>query len=341
MSFMIPLMGWQNQGKSMMLNWIDIVILVILLFYAGEGYGLGAFPAFFDLLQFTISFFLGLRFYSVISPFLTMHTAIPHGISNAISFFLIAFIGETLLQIFFRNLLKKVNEESFMQKPELKKVNKLLGVFPGILSGLVLVMFVITVVASLPVSPFLKQSLTDSKIGDVLLARSQLFEKQVGSVFGPAASDTLNFLTIEPESSSTVSLHFTYKDGQPNPAVEEQMIQMVNDERAKNGLSPVREDSLLRQVARAHAVDMLTRGYFSHFTPEGLSPFDRMNNAGVQYQSAGENLAFSPNLTLAMQGLMQSPGHRANILSKDFGKVGIGVIDAGIFGEMFVQEFTN
>jgi uncharacterized protein YkwD len=86
---------------------------------------------------------------------------------------------------------------------------------------------------------------------------------------------------------------------------------------------------------------MLARGYFSHYTPEGLSPFDRMTQAGIAYTSAGENLAFSPNVQLAMQGLMQSPGHRANILSKDYGKVGIGVIDGGIYGEMFVQEFTN
>ncbi len=86
---------------------------------------------------------------------------------------------------------------------------------------------------------------------------------------------------------------------------------------------------------------MLARGYFSHYTPEGLSPFDRMAKANIAFIAAGENLAFAPNVTLAMQGLMQSPGHRANILSKDFGRVGIGVLDAGIYGEMFVQEFKD
>lgn len=55
----------------------------------------------------------------------------------------------------------------------------------------------------------------------------------------------------------------------------------------------------------------------------------------------GENLALSPNVTLAMQGLMGSKGHRANILSTNFGKIGMGVIDGGIIGEVFCQEFTD
>ncbi|KKR88441.1 MAG: SCP-like protein extracellular [Candidatus Gottesmanbacteria bacterium GW2011_GWA2_41_12] len=66
-----------------------------------------------------------------------------------------------------------------------------------------------------------------------------------------------------------------------------------------------------------------------------------MKNAGIFYTEAGENLAFAPNVNIAHAGLMNSPGHRANILSPDFGKVGIGVIDGGIYGEMFVQKFTD
>jgi uncharacterized protein YkwD len=86
---------------------------------------------------------------------------------------------------------------------------------------------------------------------------------------------------------------------------------------------------------------MFERGYFSHYNPEGMSPFDRMEQAGIHFIAAGENLALAPNVTIAHQGLMDSPGHRANILSTDFGKVGIGVMDGGMFGRMFVQEFTD
>ena len=323
------------------MNWIDYTIIAILLFYAVEGYALGALPAFFDLLQFTGSFFLGLKFYNLVAPLLTQRFSLPGGIANAISFFIIAFVSEFLLHILFTFFLKKVMQESFLQRDEFKKLNRFLGVLPGTLSGLVLIMFVLTVIASLPLSPFLKQAINNAQLGRMLLVRSQVFENQVGNIFGKAANDTLNFLTIEPESSSSVPLHFTYANGTVDESAEIQMLGMVNSEREKVGLSDLSSNQLLQKVGRDHAQDMLQRGYFSHFTPEGLSPFDRMDRVGVVYQAAGENLAFSPNVVVAMQGLMQSPGHRANILSKDFGKVGIGVIDAGIYGEMFVQEFTN
>ena len=85
----------------------------------------------------------------------------------------------------------------------------------------------------------------------------------------------------------------------------------------------------------------ISQGYFSHYNPEGESPFDRMEKAEINYLAAGENLALAPTVTLSHQGLMNSPGHKANILSPDYGKIGIGVIDGGIYGKMFVQEFTD
>ena len=100
-------------------------------------------------------------------------------------------------------------------------------------------------------------------------------------------------------------------------------------------------DEELVQFARSYSLDMFQRGYFSHYNPEGESPFDRMEKAGITYTSAGENLALAPSVELSMQGLMNSPGHRVNILRPEFGKVGIGVMDGGIYGKMFTQEFTD
>ena len=151
----------------------------------------------------------------------------------------------------------------------------------------------------------------------------------------------LTFFTVEPNTNSTVILDFQTANGVVDETAEEQMLLLVNEERKKRNIAPVVMDASLRQVARLHSQDMLTRGYFSHYTPEGKSPFDRMNAAGIQYTYAGENLAFSANVQLAMQGLMQSPGHKANILSEHFKKIGIGVINAGVYGEMFSQEFSD
>jgi uncharacterized protein YkwD len=66
-----------------------------------------------------------------------------------------------------------------------------------------------------------------------------------------------------------------------------------------------------------------------------------MHDARINYSAAGENLALAPTTEFAHDGLMNSPGHRANILNGQFRRVGIGVMDGGIYGKMFVQEFTN
>ena len=119
------------------------------------------------------------------------------------------------------------------------------------------------------------------------------------------------------------------------------MLALVNRERTSRGLVALEMDAELRLLARDHARDMFKRGYFSHVTPEGKDPFDRMRAANIIFGLAGENLALAPTLDMAHDGLMNSPGHRANILNGGFRKVGIGVLDGGIYGRMFVQEFTD
>jgi uncharacterized protein YkwD len=70
-------------------------------------------------------------------------------------------------------------------------------------------------------------------------------------------------------------------------------------------------------------------------------PFDRMREANVRFVTAGENLALVPTVQVAHRGLMNSPGHRANILYPQFARVGIGIMDGGIRGLMISQEFRN
>jgi uncharacterized protein YkwD len=119
------------------------------------------------------------------------------------------------------------------------------------------------------------------------------------------------------------------------------MLALVNGERTSRGLAPLVMDAALQALARAHGVDMFQQGYFSHTGRDGRSPFDRMHDAHITYTAAGENLALAPSTEFAEQGLMNSPGHRANILNPRFRRAGIGVLDGGVYGMMFVQEFTD
>lgn len=122
-----------------------------------------------------------------------------------------------------------------------------------------------------------------------------------------------------------------------NRTVVERVCVLVNQERNKVGLMPLVLNAKLSDVAQAHAEDMVNRNYFSHNTPEGLSPFDRMHAAGISYQTAGENIAYwykTPEEV--MQTWMNSTGHRANILKAQYGKIGIGYDQ-----NYWVQDFTN
>ena len=328
---------------SLGLNWIDILIVLVLVFYSIQGYLTGFLAALIDLVSFALSFVLGVSFYGFVANLLVKFLSIPQGFANAIGFFIVAVLFEIIFSLlikFFISGLPILNLNE--QKHKLLQItNKVLGVVPGFLSGLLLSAFISSLIITLPFSLFIKHSVSNSKIGSVLVANTQGFAKDWQMVFGGAVNDTLSFLTVEPQSNELVSLNFKTNNISVDSASEQSMFADVNNERTSRGLAALAFSDNLTAVARVHCSDMFKRGYFSHYTPEGLSPFDRMTEANIIFNNAGENLALAPNVDLAMKGLMQSPGHKANILSTNFHRIGVGVIDGGIYGEMFCQEFTD
>lgn len=117
----------------------------------------------------------------------------------------------------------------------------------------------------------------------------------------------------------------------------QQVVTLVNQERAKVGLSALTTDSLLNTVAYDKAKDMAVNNYFSHTSPTYGSPFDMMTAYGVKYSYAGENIAAGQKTPQeVMNAWMNSAGHKANILSANYKKIGVGYYN----GE-WVQEFTG
>ena len=115
--------------------------------------------------------------------------------------------------------------------------------------------------------------------------------------------------------------------------VEAQIVVLTNRERAKLALPPLESDDTLVLVSRGHSEEMARLNYFEHESPTpGLKePWDRANKAGVDSDEFGENLFFSEGHSatklakLALTAWMKSPGHRANLLSPNFTRVGIGL----------------
>lgn len=112
------------------------------------------------------------------------------------------------------------------------------------------------------------------------------------------------------------------------------LVEAMNAARLRDGQSELVLDSTLTDVALSRARDLVERGYFGHYGPDGGSAFSELAARGVNYALAGENLARnnyaeSKTVAAAFEGLMASPGHRANILESRFTRVGVVAVQDG------------
>lgn len=105
-----------------------------------------------------------------------------------------------------------------------------------------------------------------------------------------------------------------------------QLFELTNATRVKFGLEPLEFSAATSETARKHSQDMAENRYFDHIALDGSSPFDRMQEDGISFTAAGENLAFGQASSIyAHQGLMNSEGHRATILTEGYDYLGIGI----------------
>lgn len=122
---------------------------------------------------------------------------------------------------------------------------------------------------------------------------------------------------------------------------EQKMLSLVNQERVEAGLPELRVHPELVVLARLKSQDMIDNDYFAHESPVHGLVFDMLESAGISYTRAGENLAGSAVVERAHTNLMNSPGHRSNILNRNFTYIGIGIVEGGPFGKMFTQIFIR
>lgn len=316
------------------LNWVDLAIIVILLLFAIESLGRPLVLELLDLVSFLLAALLSFSYYNLPARFFENQFKIPHGLTLVIGFMTVWFLSEALFFLLVRFILPKIPRFNFLR-------SKILSVIPAVFRSLILIALILVMVATFPIQPNIKKGVLDSIIGSQILKVAYGLESPVKQVFGGVANDSMTFLTIEPKTNEKINLGFQTNQVSLDSASEDRMLEMVNKERVSRGAKELVLDAKLRDVARAHSKDMFERGYFSHYSPENKTVADRAMNAGVDFLVIGENLAYAPSVELAQKGLMNSPGHKANILSTDYEKIGIGVMDGGVYGKMFTQNFSN
>jgi len=123
------------------------------------------------------------------------------------------------------------------------------------------------------------------------------------------------------------------------------LFDAMNDARREAGLAALEWDSSLEEVSYARAANLVANGYFDHYAPDGESAFSELAARGIGYRLAGENLARNNyveprTVGAAFEGLMNSPGHRANILEGRFSSVGVACVKEGKMW-IYVMVFVN
>jgi uncharacterized protein YkwD len=321
----------------MPLNWVDLLLIAVVAFSVYAGWRRGFILSVLDLVRWIGSWLSALLLYRYVDLALANATDWTETWRLPISFVAVLLTASFLIHYLGRLLLRRVRRDAHEHR-----ANRAFGILPGLLSGIVMAALVSALFFSMPISDGFNESVEQSALADRFAAQTSQLEAALTPIFEPALRQTLErFRTVPQGSNEYYELPFKVGNTVPMPDLEARMLEMVNREREAAGLKPLKPDPELTEVARQHSADMFARGYFSHYTPEGKDPFDRMREAGVKFRVAGENLALAPTLEIAHTGLMNSPGHRANILHKSFGRLGIGIMKGGRRGLMVSQEFRE
>lgn len=320
-------------------NWIDWVIVGIAVYFFVDGWSAGFFQLLANFIAFLASLWLAVRYHALIGNFLGEKFGIPALWTKVIGYLLVAIVSESIIsEIAAAVFLNRIPAKLYKQK-----INQWLGGLLAVINGLVFVAFFLLVILSLPLRGTIKQEVKNSVLGSRLVRLAERYGGSVTSSLEQAAANAVKFITIEPTSSERIPLDISPKPEnlQTDSASEERMFILVNEARTKAGVGKLTVDGRMAEVARAYSRDMFLRHYFSHYDPEGHNVVYRMEQASISFTTVGENLAYAPDVETAHQGLMNSPGHRRNILDPEFDRAGIGIIDGGIYGKMFVQIFAD
>ncbi|HVX29534.1 MAG TPA: CvpA family protein [Nitrolancea sp.] len=321
------------------LNWVDIVLVLVIVASALAGLQRGLIRGALDLAAVIVSVLVAAYAYHRVADLITARISMSEVVANIIAFALLLAVVQFAFSILVLGPLTPLIW-GLRRIPLSKEIDGVLGVIPGAIKGVVLAAAIAMVLVLTPLGSSFDQPIGQSRVAAHLLSgANQAIAKSDGHA-GINLADIM--LVSEPDPETGASLPFRESSGYHESEADEQsMLAQLNQSRLEHGLAPLRDDPELRQLATAHSEEMLNLGYFSHISPVSGSPADRVKAAGITFTTFGENIAYAPTIDVAQRGLMRSESHRANILSPDFTRVGIGVIVTSFGTRVVTQEFAG
>ena len=318
---------------------IDAAIVLLLLAAIWAGYRSGFIATAYGLATWIVSFAAAVLFQAQAARVVENFGVSPVT-ARPIGFIVVLVLVEALFSVAGHFALTPIVRAAHRIRV-MERTDRVLGIFPSAARALFVMAIVLAAVVVSPVNSDVKASVESSRIARGLIDQISAFQPTLARLSGQLGESVPLFITkLGEDQREELDLPSNLQLS-ADPVAERQMFDLVNEERAAVGLTRLQWDDRLLPVARQHSEEMFKLKYFAHQSPVSGSPFDRLKAAGITYTRAGENLAYAQSVSVAHRGLMQSQGHRENILRPEFTHIAIGVISAGPYGRMFTQMFVT
>jgi uncharacterized protein YkwD len=317
----------------------DLLIILIVAYAAYIGVKRGFVLVAAELVGFLLSTTIASILYQPIGHWLIRWAGISLPLANIAAFMLIWIIVEIGSALLVRFYLVPHLTHTI----QFSIYNRIGGSVGSAVRAVIIIGLGLIIFSGLPFSAAAKDPVTGAFFPRHILAATTSLQNLLSSTLGRDLNSSLTVFTVkaDPESTERIQLGFTTTEVKPDPSDESLDLNLINKERTSRGLKSLGINQAAQVVARQYGARMFADGVFSHLDNDGHSPFDRMKAGKVKFGAAGENLALAATEQLAHTGLMNSPGHKANILNPSYNKVGIGVTDGGQYGVMVVEDFTD
>lgn len=320
------------------MNPIDLLIVAALALAVVGGLRSGFVATLYGLVSWILSLVLAFALLSPAARLAVDLSGMPAPAARAIAFVVVLLAVEMAFALVGRVAVPPI-VRIVHAVPLGAAVDRVLGVVPAVLRTLVVLAIGLAALVLLPLGGEVRAAIDGSRLGRALVAELAAVQPYLGQLLW---SDGAGLFVTKIDADTRQDLDLPEELAlEADPQAEAQMIELLNEERRSRGLVPLTLDRRFVPVARKHSEEMFRLRSFSHRSPVTGSPFDRLAAAGIEYQRAGENLAYAQSVAVAHRGLMESAGHRENILRPEFTHVGIGVISAGPYGRMFTQLFLT
>jgi uncharacterized protein YkwD len=317
---------------------VDGVVVILIGIAVWFGYRAGFIATMYSLASWIIAVAAALAFAGPATRVVELLTNLPQPLAAMIGFVVTILVVEGLFAAAGNFAIWPI--VALVRRSPLSVADRILGTLPAAIRSALIVAVTILAIEAIPVGSEMTAAVETSRTGRIVNAEVAAFQPQIETFTGQLGGAPLLVTRIGEDQTERLDVPDAI-EVVPDPVAERQLFDLVNEERTQRGFGALVWDERLVPVARAHSEEMFKLRYFSHDSPVAGSPFDRLQNAGVTYSRAGENLAYAQSVSVAHRALMNSPGHRENILRPEFTRIGIGVINAGVYGRMVTQLFLT